>query len=243
MDENGFVGVDVDWEYPGVAGTGIVSREGDVEGWYGLLEKLRAGLDEREHRKGREHILSVALGAGDAHLRAIDPARLNGLLDQAVVMAYDLKGFDRTTGHHAGLYPGMNNSGTGAHAVQRLIDGGLHPGRILLGMPAYGRVWRQVSGGGDGLQQRAATSGNKTISFDAVMALEEQGYTHHYDEEAQAAWWFDGSTFVSAEDERSIAYKGEWLKEKGLQGAAVWQYTQDPEGTMLALLADAVKEK
>ena len=108
MDENGFVGVDIDWEYPGVSGTGIVSREGDVEGWYGLLEKLRVGLDLREQRSGREHILSVALGAGDAHLNAIDPARLNGLLDQAVVMAYDLKGFDRTTGHHAGLYPGQD---------------------------------------------------------------------------------------------------------------------------------------
>ena len=242
MDENGFVGVDIDWEYPGVSGTGIVSREGDVEGWYGLLEHLRAGLDAREEHYGREHILSVALGAGDAHLNAIDPARLNGLLDQAVVMAYDLCGFDRMTGHHAGLYPDSDRSGTGAYAVQKLIEGGLHPGRILLGMPAYGRVWRQVTGGGDGLSQRAATSGNRTISFDSVMKLEQQGYTRHYDEDAQAASWFNGTDFVSAEDGQSIAFKGKWLREKGLQGVAVWQYTQDPSGDMLALLDDALTE-
>lgn len=238
MDEHGFVGVDIDWEYPGVSGTGIVSREGDVEGWYGLLEELRAGLDAREKRTGREHILSVALGAGDAHINAIDPARLNTLLDQAVVMAYDLKGFDRTTGHHAGLYPGESRSGTGAHAVQRLIDGGLAADKILLGMPAYGRMWRQVTGGGDGLEQRAGTSGNKTLSFDSVLALEDKGYTKHYDEAAQAAYWFDGTNFVSAEDAQSIAYKCGWLVEKGLQGTAVWQYTQDASGEMLALLAD-----
>ncbi len=240
MDEMGFVGLDIDWEYPGVSGTGIVSREGDVEGWYGLLENLRAGLDEREKQHGREYILSVALGAGDAHIDAIDPARLNSLLDQAVVMAYDLRGFDRTTGHHAGLYPDEDRRGTGAHAVQKLIDGGLGADKILLGMPAYGRMWRQVSGGGDGLEQRAATSGNKTISFDDVLALEKKGYTKYYDETAQAAYWFDGSNFVSAEDERSIRYKCDWLVDMGLQGAAVWQYTQDASGAMLGMIDEAL---
>lgn len=243
MDENGFVGVDIDWEYPGVPGTGIVSQEGDVENWYALLAELRTGLDAREREHGREYILSVALGAGDAHLNAMDPARLNGLIDQAVVMAYDLCGFDRMTGHHAGLYPDAGKSGTGSYAVQRLIDGGLHPGRIMLGVPAYGRVWRKVTGGGDGLHQRAATSGNKTISFDEVMKLEKQGYNRHYDEEAQAAYWFDGATFVSGEDAQSVAYKCDWLVKKGLQGAAVWQYTQDASGEMLGMLADALQEE
>ena len=109
-------------------------------------------------------------------------------------------------------------------------------------MPAYGRVWRQVTGGGDGLHQRAATSGNRTISFDKVQQLEADGYPRHYDDEAQAATWFNGTDFVSAEDEQSIAYKGKWLQEKGLQGAAVWQYTQDASGDMLAMLADALEE-
>lgn len=242
MDDMGFVGVDIDWEYPGVSGTGIVSRPEDVENWYALLTLLREGLDERERLHGREYILSVALGAGDAHINAIDPARLDGLLDQAVVMAYDLCGFDRMTGHHAGLYPGQGKSGTGAQAVQKLLDGGLGAEKILLGMPAYGRVWRQVSGGGDGLGQRADTSGNKTISFDELLRLEDQGYDRYYDEAAQAAYWFNGSTFVSGEDDRSIQYKCSWLAEMGLQGPAVWQYTQDDSGAMLAMISAALTE-
>lgn len=242
MDEYGFTGVDIDWEYPGVSGTGIVSRDGDVENWYSLLAELRAGLDERERLHGREYILSVALGAGDAHLNAIDPARLNRLLDQAVIMAYDLCGFDRMTGHHAGLYPDAVKSGTGSNAVQKLVEGGLSADKILLGMPAYGRVWRKVSGGGDGLHQRAATSGNKTISFDEVLKLEDRGYTKYYDDEAQAAYWFDGTDFVSAEDASSIAYKCDWLLDQGLQGVAVWQYTQDASGKMLDMLAESLTE-
>ena len=241
MDECGFVGIDVDWEYPGIPGTGIVFREEDVENWYDLLSLLREGLDAREAFHGREYHLSVALGAGENHLRVLDAARLGKIIDQAVVMAYDLCGFDRITGHHAGLYADQRKPNTGAHAVQTLVESGFPAEKILLGMPAYGRVWRQVSGGGDGLDQRANTSGNKTISFDEILALEKQGYTRYYDEKAQAAWWFDGSTFVSGEDDRSIAAKSAWIVDNGLLGAAVWQYTQDAEGAMLAMLDAALR--
>ena len=241
MDDCGFVGIDVDWEYPGVPGTGIVSREEDVENWYALLALLREGLDQREALHGREFILSVALGAGEQQLSVLDPARLAPLLDQAVVMAYDMAGFDRITGHHAALYPHEDRPLSGARAVKTLVDGGLPAEKILLGVPAYGRVWRQVSGGGNGLNQRANTSGNKTISFNELLRLEKQGYTRHYDEKAQAAWWFDGSTFVSGEDDRSIAAKGAWVVEKGLLGAAVWQYTQDESGAMLGMLDAAMR--
>jgi len=237
MDDCGFVGIDVDWEYPGVPGTGIVSRpEVDVENWYAFLTLLREGLDQREVLHGREYHLSVALGAGDQQLDVLDPKRLAPLLDQAVVMAYDMAGFDRITGHHSALYPNEERSLSGAHAVKKLVDGGLPAEKILLGVPAYGRVWRQVSGGGNGLNQRANTSGNKTISFDELLRLEEQGYTRYFDEKAQVPWWFDGSTFVSGDDDRSIACKGKWVVDNGLQGMAVWQYTQDAEGAMLAML-------
>ena len=241
MDAGGFVGVDIDWEYPGVNGTGIVSRPEDVENWYALLALLRQGLDAREALHGRPYLLSVALGAGEQHLAAIDPARLASLVDQAVVMAYDLRGFDRQTGHHAGLYPHENRPNTGARAVKTLVAGGFPAEKLLLGIPAYGRVWRQVAGGGDGLDQRANTSGNKTISFDQVLRLEDDGYTRRYDDQAQAAWWFDGSTFVSAEDSQSIASKGQWVIDQGLLGAAVWQYSQDPSGALLAMLDAALR--
>lgn len=241
MDECGFVGVDVDWEYPGVSGTGITSRPEDVENWYALLTLLREGLDQRETLHGREYILSVALGAGEQHLAVIDPARLAPLLDQAVVMTYDLCGFDRITGHHAGLYPDEHRKNSGAYAIRKLTEAGFPAEKLLLGIPAYGRVWRQVSGGGDGLNQRANTSGNKTIAFDEVLRLSDQGYTRYYDDKAQAAWWFDGTTFVSAEDDQSIACKAGWLVEQGLLGAAVWQYGQDASGAMLAMLDAALR--
>ena len=132
MDENGFRGVDIDWEYPGTSAGGIKSRAEDVENWYALLSLLRDGLDKRTAATGQKHTLSVAVGAGDSLLKPIDPARLNALADQVVVMAYDLCGFDRETGHHAALYPDDNSRQSGARAVRTLTQGGLSADKILV---------------------------------------------------------------------------------------------------------------
>lgn len=241
MDALGFVGLDIDWEYPGVSGNGITSREEDVENYYALLELLRNGLDVRETLHGRQYILSAAVGAGENALKALDPVRLDKYLDQAVVMAYDLVGFDRMTGHHAGLYPGQNRVPSGDWAVQQLVQGGFPAKKVLLGVPAYGRVWRQVAGGGTGFAKRAGTSGNRTITFDEVLRLEEQGYQPYYDDVAQAAWWFNGDTFVSAESSASIQAKGDYIRQNELLGVAVWQYAQDESGAMLAMLEAALR--
>ena len=163
------------------------------------------------------------------------------LVDQAVVMAYDLCGFDRQTGHHAGLYPAGTRKNTGAYAVQSLMDKGFPARKLLLGIPAYGRMWRQVIGGGNGLHQRAGTSGNKWLDFDTVQRLDQDGYTRYYDEEAQAAWWFNGSSFVSGEEAQSIAYKVQWVLDKGLMGTAVWNYQHDPSGVLLQMLHDQMQ--
>ena len=240
MDRYGFTGVDIDWEYPGSSAAGIRSREEDVDNWYALLALLREGLDQRQTERGRDYLLSVALGAGAEQLAMVDGERLGGLVDQAVVMAYDLQGFDRITGHHAGLYPAGDTPNSGAFAVNALTDSGLFAGKILLGIPAYGRVWRQVSGDNDGLHQRAATAGNRTLRYDELQQLESQGYTRHDDEEAQATWWLGCGNFVSGEDEASLTAKADWLRENGLLGAAVWAQHQDPGGALLMTLSGAL---
>lgn len=232
MDEHGFTGVDIDWEYPGSSAAGIASSDDDVKNWYALLSLLRKGLDDRESASGRKHILSVAIGAGKQQLSALSPSRLNELVDQVVLMAYDLLGFDRTTGHHAGLYPDGNNNVSAAYGVNYLLNNGLSSRKLLMGIPAYGHMWRQVSGG-DGLNQRAGTSGNKVLTFPELQALEENGYTRYWDEKAQAAWWYNGTNFVSGEDEQSLKAKIDYIHSKNLLGTAVWCWNNDPQSALV----------
>lgn len=238
MDEHGFVGVDIDWEYPGSSVAGIASSEDDEENWYALMKLLRAGLDARESRTGRKHYLSAALGVNQAS--NVDAAKLNSLLDQVVLMAYDLRGFDKQTGHQAGLYPAGNMMESGAYGVGVLVKGGMAKSRILLGIPSYGRMWRQVSGE-NGYGVKAGTSGNRTLNYADVQKLEKDGYTHYYDDEAQAAWWYNGENFVSAEDEQSLRFKARWVLEQGLQGTAVWAYAHDNDGTVTRILSEELR--
>ena len=239
MDAHGFVGVDIDWEYPGMTAGGVASSDDDVENWYALLALLRQGLDERERANGREYVLSVALGAGEDHMTAVDGARLNELVDQAVVMAYDLRGFDRMTGHHAGLYPDGETMLSGAWAVQSWLSSGLDPDRILLGIPQYGRMWRSVASETDGLHARAETSGNKVILQDEIPSLIESGYTRRFDEHAKAPYLFNGMNFVSYDDEESVRAKAEYILEHDLLGAALWAAGHDTGSVLPAALSEA----
>lgn len=230
MDQHGFNGLDIDWEYPGSSMAGIASDKQDEENWYELLALLRAGLDGRTEATGRKHLLSVAVGCGPAQLELVDGARLNALVDQVLLMTYDLSSFTKVTEHHAGLYPDGKRPNSAAYAVEYVLDQGMDADKVLLGIPAYGRVWRQVNGEGNGLGQRAATSGNVTLTWDELRLLGEQGYEHYFDEEAQAGWYYNGSQFISAEDEQSLLAKMAYLRSKGLQGAGVWCWNHDRAG-------------
>ena len=240
IDEHGFVGVDVDWEYPGMSAGGIASTPDDVENWYALLSLLREGLDARAAETGRDHLLSVALGASAKHVEAVDGARLADIVDQAVIMAYDLRGFDRLTGHHAGLYPDGEAELSAAWAVNAWAKDGLPEAKILLGVPMYGRVWRQVSGG-NGLNRHAATSGNRIVTQKDIAFLLENGAERHWDDRAKAAHLYDGENFISYEDAESLRAKIDWALDSGLLGLAAWCANQDKEGLLTGVMHEALK--
>ena len=60
-------------------------------------------------------------------------------------------------------------------------------------------------------------------------------FKEFWDAEAMAAYWVDGTgRFVmSYETPRSIDYKCEWLKRRGMLGAMYWDYAlDDDDGTL-----------
>lgn len=245
MEKHGFYGIDLDWEYPGSAAAGIEASDKDGENLILLVEALRRELDRLTEQDGRKRYLSVALGALPQHTKGVDLKKLGELADQINLMTYDLRGFDKTTGHHAALYPSGDEAEelSGHGAVTYYTAQGIPAEKIMLGAAFYGRCWRQVPGGGDGLGRKAVTSGNKIYSFDELRVIKDDpAWEQHWDEAAQAPYLFDGSSFISFENEASCRAKGQYAAGRGLMGVMAWQYGNDTSGTLLKALHEGLNE-
>jgi len=242
MDKHGFLGIDIDWEYPGSSVAGIASSPEDNDNLILLLKELRTALDAKTEQDGKKRILTIAVGGSKEYADKLDCVTIASLVDQVNIMTYDLMGGEKTTGHHTALYPSNAESPSGDAAIQAFIEAGVPSEKIMLGAAFYGRAWRQVeTEEQNGLHQSAGTSGNKSYAYPDIIDLLSDGYTRYWDESASAPYLFNGNTFVSYEDTESIALKGTYANDNGLQGVMFWEYGQDKTGELLKALFSAME--
>lgn len=244
MQEHGFLGIDIDWEYPGSSVAGIKSSKDDPDNLLLLLKELRAAFDGLTAQDGLKRIISIAVGGSKQYADKLDCTAIGQLVDQVNVMTYDLRGFEKVTGHHTGLYSetGDKNDISAAAAMEAFQAAGIPREKLMMGAAFYGRAWRSVkSTKNNGLGQKAGTSGNKSYGYDALQTMiSDGGYTRYWDEQAMAPYLFNGKTFISYEDGESITAKGAYAKNNGLMGVMFWEYGQDTTGTLLKALYTAM---
>lgn len=244
VQEYGLDGLDVDWEYPCIGVGGIACDVQDKENYTLLLAQLRKGLDALQEEK----TLSVAVGADEYILQATRMGEAAKYLDYVQLMSYDLRGgFQVVTGHHANLYSytGDLTLSSTDRTVRLFEQSGVELSKLVVGVAFYGRCWKGVtdSGNGNGLCRMAKTTGSHTVTYDEAERLlqdKHSKYKKYWDEQAQAAWLFDGSTFISYEDERAIEAKGRYVREHDMYGVMYWEYALDGGHTLTQLLRSSV---
>lgn len=237
-------GIDIDWEYPGSSLAGISSHPDDKENFTLLLKETRKQLDAL----GTDKMLTIAAG-GDAYFtRLTEIPEISEYLDYIQLMTYDLQGgFQKVTGHHAALYHGRRNllDSCTDKAVKSFRNAGLPSEKIVVGVPFYSRKWGGVKGGGDGLGQEAKTTGGYGPDFGQLTKhyIEKKGFCFYWDNEAMAPYLFDGSTFISYENETSISKKIDYIKEEGLGGIMFWEYKCDSTRTLIPFIRKEMDKK
>ncbi|MFB9278067.1 glycoside hydrolase family 18 protein [Cohnella cellulosilytica] len=244
IGEYGLDGVDIDWEYPGSSLAGISASREDKRNFTLLLRQLREAIDTG----GPGRMLTIAAGGDTYFTLQTDMREICRYLDYVMLMTYDLQGgFQTVTGHHAALYQGSRNliDACVDKAVRVFGEAGVPAEKMIIGVPFYSRQWDGVKGGGDGLGQEAATVGHYGPDYGSLADYVEltdraqQGaYRRYWDPEAGVPYLFDGGTFISYEDQQSLAGKIAYIRERGLAGIMFWEYRSDPTGTLIPFLRE-----
>lgn len=244
----GFDGVDIDWEYPGGGGlSGNVSRPEDKTNFTLLMAKLREKLDVQGNLDSAHYLLTFAGAAGTSYANSVELSKLAGYVDYATVMTYDMHGawVGSYTDFNAPLY---TPSGTSPNykwsdnaAIQLWIGKGFPANKITMGVPFYGIRFTGVKNANNGLFQ--SFTGGGSIPYDQIVStyLNSSAYVRRYHSEARVPWLFNGSTFISYDDPQSIAEKAAYIKSSGIAGAAIWELSENADGTLLGTLYNGLK--
>lgn len=233
-------GLDVDWEYPGLVGSGHKFRAADKRNFTLLLAELRQRFDAEKQQGGRRLYLTIAAGATQDFLDHTEMARVARLVDTVNLMSYDYyePDDDRMTGHHAPLFtnPDDPKKVSADNSVKAFEQAGVPAGKIVLGVPFYGHEWGDVSDRAHGLYQRGKKIPGDYAPYSVIAStMLGHGFTRYWDATSSVPYLYNAEKriFVSYEDPESIAAKGHYVLAHGLRGIMFWDYESDPSGTLL----------
>lgn len=232
----GVDGIDLDWEYPGyLAQNGSAA---DRENFTLLLDEVRRALDSAQLDGDRPLLLTAAFGVAFTRMQEIEWEKVAPMLSFVNLMTYDYYGRDfAETNHNSPLFrPAKGIEGYDSHStVQYLIKRyGVPSSKICLGVPFYGRSMKTKGRPGLHVASSRATD-NATFPEDEgtpayyhIMERQHR-FVYQWDSLAQAPFLQgkDLNTFVSFDDERSVAQKARYIRDFELAGALVWDITGD----------------
>jgi chitinase len=228
-------GLDFDWEYPAYPGDDNPYRPEDKENFVEMLKSFRQALDSLGELHGKHYLSTIASGGFRDYLEVNNLAEAQKYLDFINIMAYDFyTAGDDTTGHHANLYPNGAKGRSAQTAVDEHVEFGVPVGKLVLGVPFYGRKWRGVNPQDQGLFQSGEFE--RGLPYHQIYRLSQDSAVERFwDEKAGAPYIFSSkdSSWITYEDTESIALKMKFVREKGLAGAMFWEMSEDSTGMLL----------
>ncbi|KAE8349832.1 glycoside hydrolase superfamily [Aspergillus coremiiformis] len=245
-----FDGVDLDWEYPGVADRG--GRPTDKENLAKLLQEIRQAFQN-------QYTLSIAAPLPPVALENYDMKATSEAVDWINVMAYDLHGLwesdKRAWGH--------TNMTDISKGLNQLLQAGVAPSKMVLGLGFYGRSFKMANPGctrpgckftgpGDG---GPCTRSAGTLAYHEIKDLIAHGAKPVFDQPGAAkylSWggnttltWGGNATnttnWISYDDSQTLRMKMGLASTKGLRGVMSWAIDMDDQQRSLGHLLSSFR--
>lgn len=239
MQRYGFLGVDIDWEYPCSDEAGIAASPEDRHNFTLLLQALRQRLDALTKADGKKRLLAAAVGAAPELVHNIECEAVGQLIDQLNLMTYDIQ-TRYVMSHATALYTADPRYPKCADTAVRVYsEAGVPKEKMMVGCACYARLFEAKEGTPKPFGE-AATAGFDTKPYRELVS--ESGWTHGFDEAAGAAYAVRGNWFASYDSVLSVSGKGAYVKERGLQGLMYWEYGSDLEGQIIGAMHKSLEE-
>jgi len=248
IQDYGFDGIDIDWEYPGYAEHS--GTPDDKENFNLLLDELRSKLDVLTTITGKNYGITAALPCGPSHISNIDVQHVSYVMDELNLMTYDFHGaWDLNTGTNAPIY----DQGYGpaefsvSGCVANWIESGSPKSKINIGLPFYGRSYAGASGLNEA--HTGTDLGNWGIDdgvpqyFNIISKLNSMTSVRHEQTKTQYAYFNSGSGFISYDDEQAICDKTEYVIDNDLNGFIIWELSGDVMEDLSTPLMDSMNAK
>jgi len=214
--ERGYMGIDLDWEYPGAA---------DRQNLTYLVGELHQLLSEQDEL----FEISMALPSIDWQ-NGYDVQALGNYVDWFGLMTYDFHGaWTDRAGHNSPLYSPSSaqcNTGSMHQSVQHYLQKGVPRDKIVAGLASYGRQFN--SGEVCGLVTESSGNGAAVPYHEAVNRM-ENGWSREWDSTSSAVYLLnsDSTRIVTFDDTTTFRLKSEYIIENSLRGAMVWALGYD----------------
>ena len=247
VDKYNLDGIDLDWEYPNQIGAGNTHRPEDVHNFTLMLKAVREQLNllAEKNKNDKHYLLAIATGADQTYVKNTELGKIHKYIDFLNIMTYDFyNGLHKTNGHHSNYKPSAQpdfDMNSVVNAVNMHIKAGFPADKINLGIPFYGRIWKGVKTDNKQILFNNAETVGMGIDYkDFYQNINDNGFKRYWDDVAKAPYLWNSAekTFISYEDEKSIKYKIDYMKNRGLAGVMFWEYSADHNKILLNAVVD-----